>query len=53
VSFTTQDAESDHTVLRARGVEADAAVMRVGDLVPPMFTFRDPDGNRFRMVERD
>ena len=53
VSFTTQDAESDHTVLRARGVEADAAVMRMGDLVPPMFTFRDPDGNRFRMVERD
>jgi hypothetical protein len=25
----------------------------MGDSVPPMFTFRDPDGNRFRMVERD
>lgn len=25
----------------------------LGDLVPPMFFFRDPDGNRFRMVERD
>lgn len=24
----------------------------MGDLVPPMFTFRDPDGNRFRVVER-
>lgn len=24
-----------------------------GEGVPPMFTFRDPDGNRFRMVERD
>ena len=33
--------------------EADAEVMRMGDYVPPMFTFRDPDGNRFRMVERD
>ncbi len=53
VSFTTQDAEADHAELRARGVEADAAVMRMGDLVPPMFSFRDPDGNRFRMVERD
>jgi catechol 2,3-dioxygenase-like lactoylglutathione lyase family enzyme len=53
VSFTTQDAEADHAELRARGVEADAALIRMGDLVAPMFTFRDPDGNRFRMVERD
>jgi catechol 2,3-dioxygenase-like lactoylglutathione lyase family enzyme len=52
VSLTTQDADSDHAELRARGVEADEAVMRLGDFVPPMFTFRDPDGNRFRMVER-
>jgi catechol 2,3-dioxygenase-like lactoylglutathione lyase family enzyme len=52
VSFTTQDAEADHAALRARGVEADEALLRLGDLVPPMFTFRDPDGNRFRMVER-
>jgi hypothetical protein len=25
----------------------------LGEGVPPMFTFRDPDGNRFRMIERD
>jgi hypothetical protein len=25
----------------------------MGEGVPPMFTFRDPDGNRFRMVERE
>ncbi len=30
-----------------------AEVMRMGDYVPPMFTFRDADGNRFRMVQRD
>jgi catechol 2,3-dioxygenase-like lactoylglutathione lyase family enzyme len=53
VSFTTQDAQADHTELRARGVEADAALIRMGESVPPMFTFRDPDGNRFRMVQRD
>ena len=53
VSLATQDADADHAALRARGVEADAEVMRMGDFVPPMFTFRDPDGNRFRMVERD
>jgi catechol 2,3-dioxygenase-like lactoylglutathione lyase family enzyme len=52
VSLTTQDADVDHADLSARGVEADAAVMRTGDMVSPMFTFRDPDGNRFRMVQR-
>jgi len=52
VSFTTEDADADHAELRARGVEADAEVIRMGQGVPPMFTFRDPDGNRFRMVER-
>ena len=52
VSFTTRDAEADHAALLARGVDADAEVMRMGDFVPPMFTFRDPDGNRFRIVER-
>jgi catechol 2,3-dioxygenase-like lactoylglutathione lyase family enzyme len=52
VSFTTRDAEADHVDMRARGVEADEELIRMGDQVPPMFTFRDPDGNRFRMVER-
>lgn len=52
VSLTTEDADAAHAELRARGVEA-ATVMRMGGFVPPMFTFRDPDGNRFRMVERD
>lgn len=51
VSFTTEDADADHAELRARGVEADEAVTRMGEYVPPMFTFRDPDGNRYRMVE--
>jgi len=27
--------------------------MRMGDPVPPMFFFRDPDGNQFLLVERD
>jgi catechol 2,3-dioxygenase-like lactoylglutathione lyase family enzyme len=53
VSLATGDAEADHADLLAGGVEADAEVIRMGDFVPPMFTFRDPDGNRFRMVERD
>jgi catechol 2,3-dioxygenase-like lactoylglutathione lyase family enzyme len=52
VSFATRDAEADHARLLERGVDADAELIRMGDYVPPMFTFRDPDGNRFRVVER-
>ena len=52
VGFTTADAEAEHAHLQAWGVEADDAVMRMGDPVPPMFFFRDPDGNRFLIVER-
>jgi catechol 2,3-dioxygenase-like lactoylglutathione lyase family enzyme len=52
VSFATGGAEADHAELRARGVDADSELIRMDD-VPPMFTFRDPDGNRLRMVERD
>jgi catechol 2,3-dioxygenase-like lactoylglutathione lyase family enzyme len=53
VSLATTDAEADHAALRAQGVDADEAIIRMGEYVPPMFTFRDPDGNRFRVVERD
>jgi catechol 2,3-dioxygenase-like lactoylglutathione lyase family enzyme len=53
VSFATDDADAAHEELRVRGVDAHAEVLRMGDFVPPMFTFRDPDGNRYRMVERD
>jgi catechol 2,3-dioxygenase-like lactoylglutathione lyase family enzyme len=53
VSFATDDAGSDHAAMTANGVEADAEVIRMGEGVPPMFTFRDPDGNRFRVVERE
>ena len=53
ISFATDDAEADHASMLEAGVEADPALIRMGEGVPPMFTFRDPDGNRFRMVERD
>jgi catechol 2,3-dioxygenase-like lactoylglutathione lyase family enzyme len=53
VGFTTDDVDGDHATLRALGVDVDAEVMRMGDPVPPMFFFRDPDGNTFLIVERD
>ena len=52
VSLATADAGADHAALLERGVEVDADLIRMDEGVPPMFTFRDPDGNRFRMVER-
>jgi hypothetical protein len=32
-------------------VDVDAEVMRMGDPVPPMFFFRDQDGNGLMIVE--
>jgi len=52
VGFTTEDVDADHANLLARGVEVDAEVMRMGGPVPPMFFFRDPDGNRSLIVEQ-
>lgn len=42
MSFATTDAEADHARLRARGVDADAELIRMGESVPPMFTFAIP-----------
>jgi catechol 2,3-dioxygenase-like lactoylglutathione lyase family enzyme len=53
VGFTTEDIDADHADLRVRGVDADEEVMRMGDPVPPMFFFSDPDGNKFLIVQRD
>jgi catechol 2,3-dioxygenase-like lactoylglutathione lyase family enzyme len=50
VRLTTGDARADHAGLRARGVDADAEVM---PYPVPMFTFRDQDGNRLYIVQRN
>jgi catechol 2,3-dioxygenase-like lactoylglutathione lyase family enzyme len=51
IRLSTRDAEADHARLRARGVEVDAEILRFGPGVPPMFTLRDPDGNKLYVVE--
>jgi catechol 2,3-dioxygenase-like lactoylglutathione lyase family enzyme len=53
ISLATRSAAGDHAELRARDVDADADLILFGEGVPPMFTFRDGDGNRFRNVERE
>jgi catechol 2,3-dioxygenase-like lactoylglutathione lyase family enzyme len=50
IRFTTENATADHEELRAQGVDVDAEVLR-WEGVPPMFTLRDPDGNRLVLVE--
>jgi lactoylglutathione lyase len=49
IRFTVPDAESEHTALRERGVTVGELLRWEG--VPPMFSFDDPDGNRFYVVE--
>jgi catechol 2,3-dioxygenase-like lactoylglutathione lyase family enzyme len=51
IRLSTEDADTDHASLKAGGVDVDAEIMRWGGPVPPMFTFRDPDGNRLTVVE--
>ncbi len=53
VAFTTDDVDADHASLRAQGVDVDEEVMRMGDPVPPMFFFRDPDNNKLLIVQRN
>ena len=66
-AFATEDIEADHADLRAEGVDADAEIAHTGkrrpglvstevtivDPVPRQFFFRDPDGNRFLIVQPD
>jgi catechol 2,3-dioxygenase-like lactoylglutathione lyase family enzyme len=51
IAFTSADVDADHATLRERGVDVDDEIMR-GDDIPSMFWFRDPDGNRYLIVQR-
>jgi lactoylglutathione lyase len=50
IRFVTPDAEDVHSGLRASGVDADDVLRWEG--VPPMFAFRDLDGNGMEIVEQ-
>jgi predicted enzyme related to lactoylglutathione lyase len=49
VRFSVPDAAAEHATMRERGV--DVGELLRWDDVPPMFSFDDPDGNRFYVVE--
>jgi catechol 2,3-dioxygenase-like lactoylglutathione lyase family enzyme len=52
LGFNSTDVDADHADLKAKGVDVDEEVSRMGDPVPPMFWFRDQDGNTLMVVER-
>ncbi len=49
VRLSTADADAANAAMRARGVDADNVLRWPG--VPPMFAFRDQDGNGLEIVE--
>jgi catechol 2,3-dioxygenase-like lactoylglutathione lyase family enzyme len=51
IALETDDIDAVHAELKSRGVDVDAEVSRMGDPVPPLFWFRDPDGNTLMVVE--
>ena len=66
-AFVTTDIEADHATLRERGADIDPEIGRTGtsrpglistevavvDPMPAQFFVRDPDGNRFLIVQPD
>jgi catechol 2,3-dioxygenase-like lactoylglutathione lyase family enzyme len=50
IRLVTTDVDAVHADLRARGVSADDVLRWPG--VPPMFAFRDQDGNGLELIEQ-
>ena len=51
IGLHTGDIDALYAELKAAGVDVDDEVSRMGDPVPPLFWFRDPDGNTLMVVE--
>jgi predicted enzyme related to lactoylglutathione lyase len=51
ITLQTDDIDAAHARLRDAGVDVDAQIQRMGDPVPPMFWFRDAEGNTLLMVQ--
>jgi catechol 2,3-dioxygenase-like lactoylglutathione lyase family enzyme len=51
ICIDTSDVDADHAALKAAGADVDEEISRFGGPVPPMFWFRDPDGNSLLIVQ--
>ena len=50
ISLYTEDIDAFHAELRDAGVDVDAEVSKMGGPVPPLFWFRDAEGNTLMVV---
>ena len=51
ITFQTEDIDAAHADLKAKGVDVDDEVSRMGGPVPPLLWFRDPEGNVLMVVD--
>jgi predicted enzyme related to lactoylglutathione lyase len=51
ITLTSDDIDATHARFQALGVDVDTEVARMGEPVPPMFWFRDPDRNTLMVVQ--
>jgi catechol 2,3-dioxygenase-like lactoylglutathione lyase family enzyme len=51
ISLQSEDVDATRSYMQSQGVDVDAEVARLGDPVPPMFWFRDPDGHSLLVVQ--
>jgi predicted enzyme related to lactoylglutathione lyase len=51
ITLLTHDIDAAHAQLEAAGADVDAEVSRFGEGVPPLFWFRDPEGNTLQVAE--
>lgn len=51
ISLQVDDIDGYHSQLKAAGVNVDEQVQRMGDPVPPMFWFKDCEGNSLMVVQ--
>ncbi|MGN6379970.1 MAG: VOC family protein [Gaiellales bacterium] len=51
IALATDDIDATHAHLKEAGVDVDDEVAQMGDPVPPMFWFRDPDGNTLLVAQ--
>jgi catechol 2,3-dioxygenase-like lactoylglutathione lyase family enzyme len=50
ITLASDDIKGLHAELKDAGVDVDAEISEMGDPVPPMFWFRDPEGNSLLVV---
>ncbi len=51
ISLRTTDIDASYAHLRDSGTDVDSEIMRMEPPVPPMYFFRDPDGNTLHVAQ--